>query len=328
MRVTENTNFGIVRDTITRSKGRMEGLQQQHATLKKLNTPSDDPVGASKVLELRTDKVNNNQYMTNAKLAQTFLSNSEQALAELGDIIVRAKEIAIGQSSGASSNAETRLGVSEEVTQLFQQAVSIGNRRVGDRFLFGGYKTQSAPFDPDGNYKGDDGHMLVEIARDVYISMNTPGYEAFNSNPKGSPDGDRLYSDSRTIGVSNDNPEFPSESSARPANVNVFQELQNLRIGLLTGNLDGIRATLESLDQVHSKVTAERAKIGSRIQGIENATQGLERHNITNSQLSANLEDADMAQVVSDLAKEETVFRSALQSSQKLVQPTLLDFLK
>jgi flagellar hook-associated protein 3 FlgL len=54
----------------------------------------------------------------------------------------------------------------------------------------------------------------------------------------------------------------------------------------------------------------------------------IERHNVTNAQLSSALEDADLAQVVSDMAKEETVFRSSLASAHKLIQPTLLDFLK
>jgi flagellin-like hook-associated protein FlgL len=71
-----------------------------------------------------------------------------------------------------------------------------------------------------------------------------------------------------------------------------------------------------------------RSKVGSRIAGITNTTQSLDRHNITNSQLSSNIEDADMVQVMSDLAKEETVFRNALQSSKHLMQPTLMDFLK
>src|SRR4029077_3372579 len=103
MRVTDNSNYETVRESIRRSKERMENLQTQSATLKKLNTPSDDPVGASKVLEVRTEKVNNDQYGMNAKMAETFLSNSDHAMGELADIVVRAKEIALGQSSGASS---------------------------------------------------------------------------------------------------------------------------------------------------------------------------------------------------------------------------------
>jgi flagellar hook-associated protein 3 FlgL len=323
MRVTENTNYGIVRETIQRSKGRMETLQGQHATLKKLNTPSDNPVGAAKVLEVRTDRVNNDQFMTNAKLAEAYLQNSEHALSEVADILVRAKEIAINQSSGASSNDDTRLGVAEEVTQLYQQAVAAANRKIGDRYLFGGYKTQTAPFDPEGRYRGDQGQMMTEIAKDVFISMNVPGSEAFNTQPNA---------------VKHVNPDqFSQEGRRGPAsaytqppleNINVFDELQNLRISLLTGDLDGIRSTLERFDQMHGRVTAIRAKIGSRIQGIQNIGTSIERQNLTNAQLTQNLEDADLAKVVSDIAREEAVFRSSLQSSQKLVQPTLMDFLK
>src|SRR3954464_4130218 len=114
MRVTDNSTYGVVRDSIQRSRERMENLQGQSATLKKLNTPSDDPIGAAKVLEIRTEKVNNEQYQMNAKMAESFLSNTDQALSEMTDIIGRAKEIAINQSSGASSNEDTRLGVAEE----------------------------------------------------------------------------------------------------------------------------------------------------------------------------------------------------------------------
>ena len=117
-------------------------------------------------------------------------------------------------------------------------------------------------------------------------------------------------------------------SGPQAENVNIFDELQNLRIGLLTSDTDTIRNTLERFDQVHTRLNSMRAKIGSRINGLQSMTQSLERQDITNAQLGSHLEDADMAQVVSGLAKEETVFRTALQSSNKLLQPTLMDFLK
>ena len=173
MRVTENSNFDTIRGSIRRSKERMENLQMQSGTLKKLNTPSDDPVGAAKLLEIRTEKVNNDQFIANAKLAEAMLSNSDHALQEMVDIVVRAKEIAIGQASGASSNDDTRLGIAEEVTQLYQQAVTAANRKVGDRYLFGGYRTTTAPVQGDGRYTGDDGQLMVEVAKDIFIASSS-----------------------------------------------------------------------------------------------------------------------------------------------------------
>jgi flagellar hook-associated protein 3 FlgL len=296
----------------------MEGLQHQSSTLRKLNQPSDDPIGASKVLEIRTDKMNNDQYQMNARMAEAFLNNTDHALGDLAEIILRSKEIAINQASAASSSEDTRLGVSEEVTQLFKQSISIANRRVGERYLFGGYKTQKPPVDPEGKYLGDDGQIMIEIGNDVFISMNVPGIDAFNTSPKKATQAQGSYQEASA----NEGKEDGHE------NVNLFDELQNFRIALLTGDLEGIRDTLERFDQLHSKLVSTRAKLGSRLQGLQSTTQSMERHNVTNAVLSSALEDADMAQVVSDLGREETIFRSSLESSKRLIQPTLLDFLK
>lgn len=328
MRVTQNTNFQVLHDSINRSKNRMAEYQNQASTLKKLNTPSDDPVGSAKVLEIRTDKVNNEQFQSNSKMAETFLNNTDTVLSELADITVRAKEIAINQSSAASSNESTRIGVAEEITQLYLQSIAAANRRIGDRYLLGGYRTDRAPVDADGRYQGDDGEMLVEVSRDVFVSMNVPGLGVFNTVPDGSRDNRELARQRVPASERSDEIDPGPEFQGGQENINLFSELQNLRIGLLTGNLEGIRSTLERFDTLQEKLVAMRAKVGARITGLQSTMTALDRHDITNAHLNTALEDADMSKVMSDLAKEETVFRSALQSSTKLVQPTLMDFLR
>jgi flagellar hook-associated protein 3 FlgL len=297
----------------------------ESATLKKLNRPSDDPVGAAKVLEVRTDKVNNEQFQVNAKFAQAYLDNTDHALEEISEIVMRAKEIAINQSSNASSTPESRLGVSEEVSQLFQRAVATGNRRIGDRYIFGGFKTTGAPVDAEGNYRGDDGQVMIEVGREVFIGANIPGHEVFNTHPESSADGRRVSP------PASGGPERRISSEATggaPQNSNLFQQLRALRTGLLTGDIETVRGTMDAFDDLLGKVISTRSKIGSRIQSIEGNMSALDRHNVTNAQLTSSIEDADMTQVVSDLAKEETVFKSSLASSKHLIQPTLLDFLR
>lgn len=333
---------------MTRTRSRLENLQLQNSTLKKLNKPSDDPVGSAKVLEVRTDKVNNEQFQSNAKLAQAFLENTDAALEDLGEIVMRAKEIAIGQSSSASSTPETRLGVAEEVNQLFQRAIATSNRRIGDRFIFGGFNTTTMPVDADGNYHGDSGEMMLEIGREVFIGMNIPGHQVFNTNPEYSADqrelNQRTIEQQQKMPKTEDEEDAPKQEKVSPSvrrlasegmdekstvpNVNFFDELKSLRIGLLTGDQTAIRGTLERFDDLLGKVLSTRSKIGSRIQGIQGNVNTMERHNITNAQLTSGIEDADMTQIVSDMAKEETVFKSSLASSKHLIQPTLLDFLR
>ncbi len=310
MRVTEGSNFESIRDSMRRSREKMEGLQTQAATLKKVNRPSDDPSATSQVLRIRSEKANIEQFQLNSRIAENYLMNTDQAISDLSDVVSRAKELAISQSSMASSSDDTRKGVSEEVRQLFQQAVSVANRRVGDRYIFGGYKTQTSPVDANGAYSGDQGQMMVEIGDDVFIAMNVPGSEVFNTKPNTAAKGQNGYSE-------------PGQE-----NVNVFDELQHLNIGLLSGDLDAIRDTLERFDQLHGQLISIRAKVGSRIQGLQYTNQAMDRQQISNSVLSSSLEDADVAQVVSDLNKEESVFKSSLAASKRLIQPTLLDFLR
>lgn len=333
MRITEGSNFESVMGAIDRTRGRMEKLQQQSATLKKLNAPSDDPVGSAKVLEMRTEKANHGQFQTTAKLANMYLENTDHALSDLSEIVLRAKEIALQQSSGASSGEASRLGVSEEVKQLFQQAVSTGNRRIADRYLFGGYKTTQPPVSAEGEYLGDNGEMMVEMAKDVFLAINLPGHQVFNTNPDASSDTKRVKELERKEEDKHDyrRPAMegkPGVDGPQKQNVNLFVELQGLRTALLTGDIEAIHESLEKFDALHASVVAQRAKIGSRMRGLENTEMALDRHESTNAKLSASLEDADVAQTMSDLAKEETIFRGVLGSSKRLIQPTLMDFLR
>ncbi len=331
MRVTENANYNTMLENIHRGKSKLEDLQTQSATLKKMNRPSDDPVGAAKVLEVRTDKVNNEQFQMNAKLANSFLLNTDHAVEDLSEIVVRAKEIAVGQASGASSTKESRRGVAEEVNQLYQRAISTANRRIGDRYLFGGYKNQTSPVSAEGRYMGDDGEIMIEVAKEVYLGMNVPGHQVFNTNVKASLDQRNLQQNqqgpARTLASEAEGPEGePVPMGAQ--NVNLFQELNALKIALNTGDLDAIRGTLERFDEMHGQLISVRSKISARVNSLDGTLSAMERHNLTNAQLTSQIEDADMAQVMSDLAKQETVYRNSLASSRHLVQPTLLDFLK
>lgn len=334
MRITNGYTFDSIRSNMNTTKERIDQLNSQAATLKKVNAPSDSPVGATKILEIRTDKVNNHQFVNNVRLAEAFLNNTDHALENLSDIVLRAKEIAINQASGASSNESTRVAVAEEVKQLYEAAVAAANTRIADRYLFGGYKTDRGPVNVDGSYQGDDGQMMVEIARDVFITMNVPGITVFNTNPKQSDEAVRVYGDRAEAKPGSSGPaegrEPAEEGKFGPGqeNVNIFKELQGLRISLLSGDIAGVRDTLERFDALHGKLVASRAQIGSRIAGMQGTVNALERQNITNAQLSTELEDADLAQVMTDLAREEQVFRTVLSSSQRMIQPTLLDFVK
>ena len=108
----------------------------------------------------------------------------------------------------------------------------------------------------------------------------------------------------------------------------IFHTLEALRVGLMTNDVDQIRATLEPLDKISSRVISTRSQVGARTAGIDSAIANMGKKNVFNAELQSGIEDADVIQVVSDMAREESVLRASLQASNKLIQPTLLEFLR
>jgi flagellar hook-associated protein 3 FlgL len=325
MRVSDNTSVAAVGEALKRTRGRMERLQVQNATQKRLLSPSDDPAANTKIMDIRTQSTVNAQFESNAALAKNRLQATDAALGELYDVLVRAKEIAISQSSDASASADSRLGVAQEVSALYQQMVSIANRRLGQHYLFGGFKTLEAPYTAEGQYKGDLGEIPVEVQKDVFIAMNIPGTDVFEV--KNYTPGDQIRANAAEgRAPAQDKGE---KTQVKPIeNISVFKELDALRVGLLTNDTITIRDTMERLDDIIKSVVTTRAKISSRVSGIDAAIGSSQKVDQQNAELATQLEDADYAELWSNLAREETVLRSSLQAAQKLIQPTLLEFLR
>jgi flagellar hook-associated protein 3 FlgL len=180
MRIADKMQFNQVQKNVGKNRSEMYDLQNQAATQKRINKPSDDPLAATRVLGARTEERGTSQFVKNITNVKSFLEFTDQNLAELSEILVRAKELAISQSSDASAGADTRKITAEEVAQIYHQSVQIGNRKLGDRFIFGGFKTQDSPFNNDGEYFGDAGEMKIQTQKDTFMTMNLPGDKVFH----------------------------------------------------------------------------------------------------------------------------------------------------
>ncbi len=88
-------------------------------------------------------------------------------------------------------------------------------------------------------------------------------------------------------------------------------------VGQLMGNLD------ESIQDLLNNL----AKVGTRVKRMDSTQSRLSDMSYTYKSLLSDVEDADLTQLVTDLAMQETSYQAALIASSKIIQPTLLDFL-
>lgn len=329
-RVSENSSVHSINYAVGKTKSRVEDLQMKGSTLKRVAKPSDDPIGNVDLLAIRSQNIDADQYKRNINFASTQLSFTENVLDELSDILVKAKELAIGQASSIY-NVEIRTGVAKEIHQLREQALSIANKRMGNRYLFAGQKILTRPFDKDGTYVGDKSKMFVEVNKDVLIPVNITGADVFFSAPKQEVKREQLEiqqgpqmeipSVGRDIAsVQADGPEATSSS--------IFDELRSLENALLTDNPEVIQGLLEKLDSSMDRVTTLRTEIGALTNTIANAETNIEKTKLLNESYKSKIEDADITELFSDLQKEQAVLKATYKASSNLMNTNLMDFLR
>jgi flagellar hook-associated protein 3 FlgL len=328
-RVSENSTLHSINYATGKTKSKVEDLQIKGSNMKRIQKPSDDPIGNVDLLQIRSQNIDANQYLRNLNFAQTSLGFTETVLEELTDILSKAKELAIGQSSDIY-NPEVRQSVSKEIHQLRMQALSLANKRMGNRFLFSGQKLLTRPFDTEGKYSGDKNKIFIEINKDVFIPINVTGNELFfDSESKASS----------KLSLPDKAEDIPTEVTADPGrnlasqsgegiNSSIFDELASLENALLTNNPDVIQSLLEQMDRSIDRVVAYRAKIGALSNNITNAENNIEKQKLLNEEYKTKVEDADVAELFSNLQKEQGILKATYQASGVLMNTKLMDFLR
>lgn len=347
-RVTEGLLYDKADRSMHRTRANMLENQEQAISGKKINRPSDDPQGAMRAIGLKQSVRRNEQALKNMEIANSYLSVSDSSLAEMTSVLMRAKELAVQMSSGSNQSPDALNSVRAEVDELFYQTVQIANARIGEKYVFGGYKNDQPPFDVDGNYYGDNGGIEIEVQPGQRVQFNMPGLKPFvgvDEMPiKNSTLGDDdPYGESKVLkgefadpakimarnkGVDPlENPEAYKEIQEK-AGVNIFHTLKSFSEGLEKGNKQKINEALDGIDRAMSQVLSSRATIGALQNAVLTNQDLVESQQVTKQTLMSNVEDADLEQVYSDLARNESLLNATLDSNKKLLTPSLLEFLR
>lgn len=368
MRVTDKMIQSQSMKNIQKNRSELAQLQNQAATGKKLTTPSDDPVGATKVLVNRTEQKNQEQFEKNIFQAKNFLDTTESTLSQLGEALIRTKELALQAASDTIGKSQ-RTMIGSEIGQIYNSVLEMSNRRVGERYLFGGYRTQETPFNREGQYQGDDGEMRVQNQKGIFVAMNLTGDRVFlgrgigqgtyERQPEQLPqtteelqqfklsEADREYHNIQKEQQLRDEMAKNAEETAgrEPASVgrvqalgkdavsgadgvNIFGLLQGLNKALETNDKYAIQGALEPLDQALGQINLVRAEIGGRINQLNATTDIIHKSIVDNKALTSQIEDADLFQTMSDLSRSDTALKSTLETAGRLENKSLLDFLR
>jgi len=343
-RVSEGSSFHAINHAVGKTKQRLEDLQLKGSSLKKVQKPSDDPVGNTEILAIRSQDVDAKQYLRNVSYAKAQLTFTENAIEELTDLVTKAKEIAIGQSSNLFG-ADIRKSVATEVSQLRQQAISISNRRLGNKYIFGGYKTLTKPFNSDGNYLGDKNQTQLEVSKDFFVPVNFSGKDIFFEK-ENTALGDPNKLRKSPLDEINKNRQMPTSREPQQQEVQInrnlastlplknearkslFGNLKTLENALITNNNALIQDLLPDLDDGLNRLIEVRTKIGSIVNSVDNAENKIEKTKLMNAEYKSKIEDADVAELFTDLTRQKNVLDASYKISAQMMNQSLMNFIR
>jgi flagellar hook-associated protein 3 FlgL len=288
MRITTRMLSDDATRQLQASTEAMSKAQEQVATTKRLNRPSDDPSQARTAVNLREAIAELTQYQRNIDVADRTLSATDAALGSAGEILQRARELSVQGANGSLSPLDRQqLGI--EVGQLLGGLVEQANAKSAGSYLFSGFRTDTAPYvAAAGPYLGDHGVILARTAPNTALQINVTADVAFG-----------------------------------PA----LAALSTLQAELAAGTpVSG--ATITAIDGGIDAVIAARGQTGARQNRIEETSSFLDGSLLASQKLLSGLEDADMTEAISNLSQRQATYEAALRVNARVMQTTLLDVLR
>jgi len=304
-RVTQGTITNQLLRNINKNLGQMQGLQEQLSTGMKLNRPSDDPVGITYSLRYRSDLSLNERYQENVTAAASWLDYSDTLLNQVGEIVKRAKELAIQGSNGTNPNVALD-NVAAEMKQLKDQLQGIGNSQFKGKYVFNGQFTDVEPYTDLTNAAKtltDDFGLEYLISSGAPVRVNLTGNDVFGYPPSG-------------------------VTAPKNEDDNLFHVLDQMIQSLEAGDHAGVAAQLPFLDTRANKILTQRAELGARVNRVELMEQRLQDLNLNLTTLQSKTEDADIEDVLIKSKVNESVYQASLSVGAKVIQPSLVDFLR
>ncbi|MGW6132486.1 flagellar hook-associated protein FlgL [Cellulomonas sp. NPDC055163] len=290
-RVTHQTVQRSTLGNLQQNLSKMADLQAKMSSGKNINLPSDDPAGASDMLRLRGEQRAQTQFARNADDGNGWLTTVDSALTSSLSTMRRTRDLVV-QGGNGGLGATSREALAAEVDGLRAALLEQANTSYLGRSVFAGTSGAGVAF------------------TDAYTFTGTPGSSV-----------DRRVADNTTVRVDADGAAVYGEGAD-----SVFALLETVSATLRSGG--DVTTHLAAIDSRFESMLTQVSGVGARQNRVQDA-QGtlLETQQSTKAQLSA-IEDVDLAGIILELQMQEVAYQGALGAAGKVLQPTLMEFLR
>lgn len=292
-RVTQNMLTDRSVGSLQTGLSRLAKLQEQLSTGRILNRPSDSPTDTTSAMRIRSSMTDVKQFGRNANDGNGWLSQIDSALTAMNDQVLRARDLALQGANEGGMGPTAREALAAEVDQIRGGLIDTANTSYLGRPVFGGVTAGAFAYDAAGAFVGTAGAVNRTISQGTTIRVDVDAQQAFG--PPGS---------------------------------SVFDHLDALSVALRAGDQAGISASITALSADRDRITTTQTDVGSRQIRVEAAIQTAADNELKLSTSLSNVENADLPKVIVDLQMQQVAYQASLAATSRVMQPSLLDFLR
>lgn len=272
---------------------RLASLQEQLSSGRRINRPSDSPTDTSQAMRLRGSLSANEQYARNAADGVSRLGIADQALTTTTELVAHARQLALqGRNSGAMSQA-ARDALATELTQVRAAVLDQANTTYLSRPVFGGVTDGEQAYDATGAYVGTPGELTRRVSETSRVRVDVDGRAVFGEGA-----------------------------------TSVFSELDSVITALRAGDDAGVAAGLTALDGRLETIGTAHADLGAAYNRVERAQDSLRDTALDLTAALTGIENIDLPRTMIDINMQEVAYQAALSATARVVQPSLVDFLR
>ena len=302
----------------------MSKINQQISTGKVINTVSDDPHKAIRIMNMNNEIKYTEKYNYNIDESVGWMNTTDGALDNVGNLLGEIKETILKVGNGTYSQNEMK-SLNEDMNEKIKQLADTLNSTHGGKYLFGGSSVDDAPITVIEN---PDGTVKLEFSKDKN-GQTIPNTDDLKADISSGINIDYNISVGEILNIKDGNGNT----------VNLLDEINNLST-LMNDIANGdeqtaakaketlLNDTKGKIDTLFDHVVNERTSLGVRVSTAEKIKE-LNDEDILNIQdVLSKTQDTDVVEKFIELKSAEMIYQASIQVGAKLIQPTILDYIR
>ncbi|HTW09736.1 MAG TPA: flagellin [Acidimicrobiales bacterium] len=289
----------------------LTNLQEEAASGKSLNQPSDNPAGTSQVLSLNSQIGSFQQYSTNAGDGISWLSTATSALSSVTTSLDQVQSDVLSGANASASDADSLQALSTNVGAIKQTLLGLAATTYNNRYVFSGtYGIEPYPQGEASGVSDPTSASYNPAVAYAYAGSSTPVT--------------RVIGPGQTVNVSTTGAQvFGSGSSS------IFALLDTISTDLANGNTSALSGSdLTQLQAAMNQVTQATGELGAVTDTVEQAQTAANNQVTALQDQVGNISDASEDQVATELDLAQTSYQAALETTAHIIQPSLAEFLQ